>query len=70
VQVPVYSREGIVPVGAEGWYDIPCPADVSIDNLGFQVVGGATLYEVQFLGPNGTAIQSTTLSAVKRRFAP
>ena len=72
VETPVYSQEGLVPIDATGWYDIPCvrplpcPPEAQVDNIGFQVIGGATLYEIQFLGSDGTCIQTTTFGAIKR----
>lgn len=66
VETPAYSKEGLVPIDAGGWFDIPCRSDVLIDNIGFQVIGGAVLYEMQFLGPDGTAIEPTTFGALKR----
>ena len=69
VETPVYSKEGIVPLDANGWYEIPLPADQAVDNLGLQLIGSATLYEFQFLGPDGTAVQATSFGIVKKRFS-
>jgi len=63
---PVYNREGLGP-GTEGWFDIPITATAPIDNMGIQFTGGATLYEIQFIGPEGTAVQPATLGLIKRR---
>jgi hypothetical protein len=66
VETPSYTREGLVPVDAVGWYDIPCSSDILIDNIGIQISGGATLYEIQLLGPDGTAIRATTFGVLKK----
>ena len=66
---PILIREGLVPVGEDGWYSIDCDPEVPIDNLGLQVTGSAVVYEIDFLWPDGTAIQSTTLGAIKRSVA-
>jgi hypothetical protein len=64
----VYGWEEAVPEGITGWYDIPCPAESPVDNISFQVIGGATIYEMRFLRPGGTAIQPASFGAVKRSF--
>jgi len=69
VDTPAFLREGLVPVDVEGWYSITCDPEVSIDNLGLQVLGSALVYEVQFLGPDGTAIQSASFGTIKRGVA-
>jgi len=66
---PVLIREGLVPVGDGGWHSITCDPEVPIDNLGLQVTGSAVVYEIDFLWPDGTAIQSTTLGTIKRTVA-
>ena len=65
-ELPVYGWEKSTPKGITGWYDIPCSMHDPIDNLSFQVIQGATIYELQFLSPGGTAIQHSSFGAVKR----
>ncbi|MFH1570079.1 MAG: hypothetical protein ABIL09_18955 [Gemmatimonadota bacterium] len=67
--VPTYTRNGIVPFDATGWYEVTMPSDARIDNLGLQVINGAMLYEVQFIGPGGTPVTPTSLGLVKRSFS-
>ena len=50
-ELPAYGWEKAVPEGATGWYDIPCASKEPVDNISFQVIGGATIYEMQFFGP-------------------
>jgi hypothetical protein len=56
-ETAVYGWEEVVPSGTTGWYDIPCAPEFPIDNISFQVIGGAVIYEMRFLAPDGTAIQ-------------
>lgn len=69
VETPVFSKEGLVPLDAVGWYEIRLPADKVVDNLGIQLVGTTVLYEIQFLGPGGTAILDASFGIIKRAFA-
>lgn len=69
VETPVYSRDGIVTAAASGWYEIRLPSEQAIDNLGFQVTGGAILYEIDFLGADGTTISFASFGTVKRLFS-
>ncbi len=50
----LYGHEAIVPAGVTGWYDIPGSPEFAIDNISLQVVGGAVIYEIEFLSPDGT----------------
>ncbi|MEW6753050.1 MAG: hypothetical protein AB1505_19030 [Candidatus Latescibacterota bacterium] len=65
-ETPVFVKQGLGPLEPSGWFEIACPADTPIDNLGLQVTGGATLYEIQFLGPGSTAVVPASLGLVKR----
>ena len=64
----VYGWEKTVPEGVVGWYEIPCESESSVDNISFQVIGGATMCEIQFLSSDGTVIRPVSLGAVKRNF--
>ena len=55
IETAVYGREDIVPPGTTGWDEIPCNPEHPVDNISFQVIGGAVIYEMQFLSPNGSA---------------
>lgn len=61
-----FDCEAVPPEGTTGWYEIPCASDEPIDNLSFQVVGGAVIYEMRFLTPGGTAVQPASLGQIKR----
>jgi len=50
VETAVYGREDVVPRGTSGWWDIPFPPDMAIDNLSFQVIDGGAIYEMRFFG--------------------
>jgi hypothetical protein len=63
----VFGLADSVPAGSSGWYDIPCEPEFSVDNISFQVIGGATIYEMQFLGPNGTTIQPEEMTRRRSR---
>jgi hypothetical protein len=65
VDVPLYSREA-VPRIASGWFDITIPEPQLIDNMGIQFTGTTQLYEVQFIGPDGTAVRPTSLGLLKQ----
>jgi hypothetical protein len=65
-ELPAYGWEKMTPEGLSGWYDIPCASPSPIDNISFQVIGGATIYEMQFLGPGGTAIQPASFGVIKK----
>jgi hypothetical protein len=69
VETPVFSREGLVPIDAAGWYEIALPGDRAVDNLGIQVIGSAILYEIQLVGPAGTAVELSSLGLIKKDFA-
>lgn len=69
VQTPAYSREGLWPGVEAGWFDMPIPAPVEIDNMGIQFTGGARIYEIQFVGPHGTVIAPASLGEIKRAYA-
>ena len=60
------AAQATAPEGVAGWYEIPINAAGAIDNISFQVVGGATIYELGFLSPGGTAIHPLSLAALKR----
>ena len=49
-----------------GWFEVAIREPVPIDNMGIQFTGGALLYEIQFLGPDGTAVTPTSLGLVKQ----
>ena len=67
-ELAVYGWEKTAPEGVAGWYEIPCESETAVDNISFQVIGGATVYEIQFLSPAGTAIRPFSLGAIKRTF--
>ena len=67
-EAAVFGLEAEVPEGVAGWYEIPINAAGAVDNISFQVVGGATIYELEFLSPGGTAIHPLSLAALKRIF--
>jgi hypothetical protein len=52
VETAVYGREDMVSAEKTGWYDISFPPETPIDNLSFQVIDGAAIYEIQILGPD------------------
>ena len=56
VETAAFGLENVVPPGTTGWYEITCAPEVAIDNLSFQVIGGAVMYEMQFLAPDGFAV--------------
>jgi len=64
--VPVYTREGLWPGLATGWFDIDIAATAQIDNMGIQFTGGAVIYEIQFVGPNGTLVRPSSLGLIKQ----
>ena len=64
-EAAVFGLEAEVPEGVAGWYEIPIDAAGAVDNISFQVVGGATIYELEFLSPGGTAIHPLSLGALK-----
>ena len=55
IETAAYGREDMVPPGTTGWYEIPCNPEHPVDNISFQVIGGAVIYEMRFLAPDGTA---------------
>ena len=67
-ELAVYGWEKTAPEGVAGWYEIPCESESPVDNISFQVIGGATIYEIQFLSSDGTVIRPVNLGAVKRSF--
>ena len=69
VETPAYSVEGLAPLDANIWFDIPCRPDIPIDNLGLVFVGTSIIYEVQFIGPIDTAVEQATLGLVKKPLA-
>lgn len=70
VQEPIYVREGLAPLDTDIWFEIACDPGVPIDNLGLIFVGNSVIYEIQFLGPAGTAIEPASLGALKARRRP
>ena len=56
-ETPAFAVRGAVPAGTKGWYEIPCSPENPIDNLSFQVLQGAILYEMRFLAPGGAPVQ-------------
>ncbi len=68
VETSVYGHEGVVPAGVTGWYEITCSPEFAIDNISFQVVGGAVIYEIEFLRPENTAIWPINFGAIKKFF--
>jgi len=67
VEEPTYIREGLAPLEENIWFEIDCDADQPIDNLGIIFTGTVVVYELQFLGPEGTAIVPGSLGALKAR---
>lgn len=67
---PVYGREDRVAAGAAGWCEIPFAPEVAIDNLNFQVIDGAVIYEIQYLGPAGEPIRPAMGCGRRPRPAP
>ena len=65
-EAAVFGLQATAPEGVAGWYEIPINAAGAVDNISFQVVGGATIYELEFLSPGGTAIHPLSLGALKR----
>lgn len=61
VETAAYGREDVVPSGSTGWYDIPCDPEFPVDNISFQVIGGAVIYEIRFLGPDGASVRPGTM---------
>lgn len=56
VETAVYGRQDLVPAGSTGWCDISFPQEPPVDNISFQVIGGAVVYEMQFLAADGRAV--------------
>ncbi len=65
VEEPLWAVSGLAPLEENLWFDLPCRPDLPIDNLGLSMSGRATLYEVRFLGPDGTAVTPTSYAWVK-----
>ena len=65
-----YTREGLAPLDENIWFEIACDPEVPIDNLGLIFVGNSVIYEIQFLGPAGTAIEPASLGLLKARRRP
>ena len=61
VETAAYGREDVVPSAITGWYDIPCDPEFPVDNISFQVIGGAVIYEIRFLGPDGASVRPGTM---------
>ena len=57
IDTPAFAAQGAVPPGTEGWHEIPCDPDTLIDNLSFQVLDGAVIYEMRFVAPGGAPAQ-------------
>lgn len=57
VETAVYGLQGEAQEGSEGWLDIPFGQEHAIDNLSFQVVDSAAIYEMRFLGPGDEVLQ-------------
>jgi hypothetical protein len=67
VNPPLYSREA-VPRVTSGWFEVAIPEPGLIDNLGIQFTGATQLFEVEFVGPDGTAVRPASLGLVKRQY--
>lgn len=65
VETPAYSREGLAPLDENIWWDLEADAQTAVDNVALSVVGTTVLYEIQFLGPDGTVIQPSSLGLLK-----
>ncbi len=70
VQEPTYLREGLAPLDEDVWFEIACDSAVPIDNLGLIFSGTSVIYEIQFLGPAGTAIEAGSLGLLKSGIRP
>ena len=57
VETAVYGRQDSVPAGRTGWCDIPFDPQHPVDNISFTVIGGAAIYEMRFLGPQGEPVR-------------
>jgi len=57
VESAVYGREDRAPTADTGWLDISFPPESPIDNLSFQVIDGAAIYEMQFFGPGDEQVR-------------
>ncbi|MFH1566490.1 MAG: hypothetical protein ABIL09_00710, partial [Gemmatimonadota bacterium] len=69
-ETPAWSKEGLAPLELNRWFEIPCRPEIPVDNIGLSLVGRTVLYEIQFLGPDGTAVEPVSYGLVKAGLRP
>ena len=65
VEEPVWTTSGLAPLETDRWFDIPCKPGIAVDNIGLSMVGRTVIYEMQFLGPDGTVIAPASFALIK-----
>lgn len=66
VEETAYTIEGLAPLDENIWWEFETDATLAVDNVGLSVGGTTVLYEIQFIGPDGTVIEPVSLGLLKR----
>ena len=66
VEEVAYTKEGLAPLDENIWWEFEAQPEIAVDGIGLSLGGTTVIYEIQFLGPDGTAIEPMSLGMLKK----